>query len=182
LPDALVPNEKINTLDWLDNVRPEIQDEIRSCFVRRSLDADTHLYSKTDKSGKICQIVSGQVRLFFIDHNGREILIKICQKGEWVGAVAGIDHRPYPVHAETRGATTLNILTANQLDGLRAKYSELETALLIYMCGNLRNIFKLFQESVMLPVSNRIAARICALVEEERRHKKQKKPRQKNQQ
>ena len=130
--------------------------------LRRFADKTT-IYEPGDTIVAFYQIVSGAIRQFVLDSDGREVLIYIYQPGDFVADSSAIDGMPYPVSIETKGATTARSWSVNALANLRATYPEVESALIRQLGQRLHITLLIIQQLSTLSAPGRIAARLNLL-------------------
>ncbi len=95
LTDALLSDEAAQLRDTMEIVR---------------LGAGEALFQRDDPGDAFYIIDEGQIRIFTLDEEGRELTLNILQAGEAFGELALVDDRPRSASASAVGPTTLRRL------------------------------------------------------------------------
>ncbi|WP_066483159.1 MULTISPECIES: Crp/Fnr family transcriptional regulator [unclassified Sphingomonas] len=151
--------------NWLSELSPMAASAVTDAAQTRTLAPATMLYQQGDHTREFFQIVSGEVRQFLLNEDGREVLLYINRAGDVVADSSALDGEPYPVFIETRGETVLRVWSVDTLARLRAAFPEIDAALARQMSKRMRAFLMLIEELCTLPMPARVAGRILALAE-----------------
>ena len=149
--------------DWTRHVSSGAREWLAAAATSRRFAHRTTIYEPGDTITTFFQIVSGAIRQFIVDADGREVLIYIYQPGDFVADSSAVDGEPYPVWIETKGATSLRCWDIKDLAKLRAAFPEVETALIGQLSQRLHIALLIIQQLSTLSAPGRIAARLGLL-------------------
>ena len=113
-----------NTADTslLDALPPVVSALARKGIIRRYR-ANTTLIEEDDHGDSVFIVLSGLLRIFCADHNGREITLALYGPGEYVGEMS-LDGGPRSASVSTEKASVCAIVTGATLKQHLAKYPE----------------------------------------------------------
>jgi CRP-like cAMP-binding protein len=119
---------------------------------------------RTDEAGdELYQLVSGNIRLYTVDPQGRELLYIIHKAGNCFGEMSLIDNLPRAHIAQAIGETEIRVLRRRQFEQLWMLYPEISRELCRLLCSRERDMFGVFEGRSLLPLSTRIAIRLYQL-------------------
>lgn len=84
-----------------------VESLVRELGRRRSLAAGAVLFGAGDESREFYRVESGEVRVFRMDAEGREVEIVRLGPGEFFGEAVAFAEAPYPAHAAAVGETVV---------------------------------------------------------------------------
>ena len=126
----------------------------------RSFSDGQIIYGQGDVGTEMYHIVSGRVRLSFLNHDGRELVYITCEPGDSFGFSTLIDGAPLPHTAEAHGDVTLEVVGAAAFAAIRAHHRELDQALLNLVCLHMRSLSAYVAEAALSDLSLRLARRM----------------------
>ncbi len=118
------------------------------------------IYSQGDSGTEMYHIVSGRVRLSFLNHDGRELVYITFEPGDSFGFSTLIDGAPLPHTAQADGKVRLEVMGAAAFAAIRAHHRELDEALLKLMCLHMRSLSAYVAEAALSDLSLRLARRM----------------------
>jgi CRP/FNR family cyclic AMP-dependent transcriptional regulator len=140
-------------------------DALAALAHRTTLEKDSLVFSQGDQGDALYGVASGQVRIFTADEKGREVFLNILGPGDTFGEIALLDGLPRTASAVTTTPTTLVVIPRRQFLAHLAHEPELALHLMKLLCGRLRWISDLVEESAFLAGPARVAKRLSSLVE-----------------
>ncbi len=143
----------------------ETVDAIAALAHRTSLGKDTLVFSQGDDGDALYGVASGQVRIFTADDKGHEVFLNILGPGETFGEIALLDGLPRTASAVTTTSTTLVSIPRTQFMAHLTREPGLAAHLMTLLCGRLRWVSDLLEESTFLAGPARVAKRLTSLVE-----------------
>lgn len=147
--------------NWIDRLSEPVRKALRGCMiVKRYVDGES-IYQRGARGDQLYQIVSGNVRLYILNQEGKELLYTIYQPGICFGEMSLIDDLPRAHVAQAFGQTELAVLTRIQFERLWMLYPEIPRELCRLFCKRERSMFGVFENLSLLPLSERIAIRLC---------------------
>jgi CRP/FNR family transcriptional regulator len=102
-------------------------------------------------------VVSGKIRAFQQNEDGREQVMYVNAAGSVLGDVPVFDDGPYPVSAIAEADTNVLFIAKNDIHELCAKYSSLALAALRLMAGKVRKHATLVEALSLHEVGQRLA-------------------------
>lgn len=140
-------------------------DAIAGLAHRRTIDKDAMIFSQGDDGDALYGIASGQVRIFSADDKGHEVFLNILGPGDTFGEIALLDGLPRTASAITTARSTLASIPRRQFLVLLEREPGLSVHLMKLLCGRLRWVSDLVEESAFLAGPARVAKRLSNLVE-----------------
>ena len=140
-------------------------DAIANLARRRVIDKDAMIFSQGDDGDALYGIASGQVRIFSADSKGHEAFLNILGPGDTFGEIALLDGLPRTASAVTTARSTLVSIPRQQFLTLLEREPGLSVHLMKLLCGRLRWVSDLLEESAFLAGPARVAKRLSKLVE-----------------
>jgi len=150
-------------LNWIDTLPDTLRSEVLAQMKPMRMPAQTLIYERYSPALGFYRIVSGNIRLFSLALDGRELIYKVSGQTESFGDLAAIDGQPYPLSAETITDCDLLFMSRGRLSNLRAAHPELETALLEFALQIARLSVTFVEEATIFPLPARIASRLTYL-------------------
>ena len=156
---------------WLDNISPQTRAAMSKTARKVTLSKGQTLYERKAEATGIFLIIEGHVRLTFQSSSGTHHLLKIGAPGGVVGDLACVDGHPYPVFVEAMTPCTLEFISKNSFEKLRADYPEINAALLGYFARLSRTMINMTEVTFLGDINVRVASRIAYLSREYGSHK-----------
>ena len=126
---------------------------------RRTCPAGSTIYCQGDVAREFYRIVSGSVRLSFIDDDGREVVFVHYERHDCFGYSSLIDGKGLPHTAEAFTDVELQVIKRGVFDRLRGTPA-FDDALLRLLCGYVRVLSNDVAEANLDELSNRLALRL----------------------
>ena len=140
-------------------------DAIANLAHRRAIDKDAMIFSQGDDGDALYGIASGQIRIFSADDKGHEIFLNILGPGDTFGEIALLDGLPRTASAVTTARSKLVSIPRQPFLKLLELEPGLSAHLMKLLCGRLRWVSDLVEESAFLAGPARVAKRLSNLVE-----------------
>ena len=160
---ASLPTE---SRSWLDNISPETRQAMTKASRKTTLSKGQTLYERKAEPTGIFLIMDGHVRLTFQSQSGTHHLLKIGAPGGVVGDLACVDGSPYPVFVEAMTPCTLEFISKKSFDALRAKFPDINAALLGHFSRLSRTMINMMEVTFLGDINARVASRIAFLSRE----------------
>ena len=140
-------------------------DAIATLAHRRAYDKGAMVFSQGDAGDALYGIASGQVRIFSSDDKGHEVFLNILGPGDSFGEIALLDGLPRTASAVTTARSTLVSIPRQPFLAHLERDPGLSIHLMKLLCGRLRWVSDLVEESAFLAGPARVAKRLTNLVE-----------------
>ena len=140
-------------------------DAIADLAHRKTFEKDVLVFNQGDDGDALFGIASGQVRIYSSDQKGHEVFLNILGSGDTFGEIALLDGLPRTASALTTARSTLVTIPRRQFLGYLERDTGLSVHLMKLLCGRLRWVSDLVEESAFLAGPARVAKRLSNLVE-----------------
>jgi CRP/FNR family transcriptional regulator, cyclic AMP receptor protein len=144
---------------------PAVQ-AIASLCVTRSLVAEEALFFKGDAGDALYAVRRGQIRIATGTEGGRRLTLNILGGGDVFGEIALLDGRPRTADAIATEPTELFMVRRRDFVGLLERQPAVAIGIIELLCQRLRWMSDRMEESVLLPLPQRLARRLLALAED----------------
>jgi CRP-like cAMP-binding protein len=139
-------------------------DAVASVSHRAIYQKNALIFSQGDDGDALYGIASGQVRIFAADDKGHEIFYNLLGPGDTFGEVAVLDGQPRTASAMTTTPAVLAVIPRRQFLNCLTNDPELAMHMIRLLCGRLRWMSMLIEETALLAGPARVAKRLLSLV------------------
>lgn len=140
-------------------------DAIAALAHRQAFEKSALIFSQGDDGDALYGVAAGQVRIFTADDKGHEVFLNVLGPGDTFGEIALLDGLPRTASAVTTARTTLVAIPRRQFLAYLGREPELAVHLMRLLCGRLRWVSDLVEESAFLAGPARVAKRLGSLVD-----------------
>ena len=144
---------------------PATIDAVAGLAHRQACETNTLIFSQGDDGNALYGVASGQVRIFTADTRGHEVFLNVLGPGDTFGEIALLDGLPRTASAVTIVQSTLVVIPRRHFLAHLEREPELALHLMKLLCGRLRWVSDLVEESAFLAGPARVAKRLASLVE-----------------
>ncbi|GAC1509320.1 MAG: Crp/Fnr family transcriptional regulator [Chloroflexota bacterium] len=145
--------------------RPEI-DALARDLVQRRYRRGEIVFSQGDPGDGLYIIVQGHVSIQRQNLQGGELIIAVCEPGEYFGELALFDDEPRSATAVTMEACTTQFLSRASFRGFLQAHPQAMLACMEYVIRQLRRCTDLADEIALLDVRRRLARRLLRLADQ----------------
>ena len=160
LPAARSPPAVSARFSLIQLLPEEIKRDFFAAARPRTIPDGHIIYQQGDIGHEMYHIVSGEVRLFFMHPDGRELVFTSFEPGDSFGYSTLVDGEPLPHTAEANGSVHVQVLSAAAFKALRARHRGLDEALLVLLCRHLRVLNTFFVDASLEDLMFRLARRL----------------------
>jgi CRP/FNR family cyclic AMP-dependent transcriptional regulator len=132
----------------------------------RSMARNTVFINEGDHSDSLFVIISGRVKVFVADADGREMVLDIHGPGDYVGEMA-LDGRPRAASVMTMEPTVCSVLTRDALRGLITTSPDVAMNLICTLIGRTRVATEKVRDLALMDVYGRVARLLLSLAVEQ---------------
>ena len=125
------------------------------------------LINEGDQTDNLYIILSGKVKIFISDDNGREILLNILGPGDLFGELALIDEAPRSASVMTLEASSLSLISKASFQQCIAAHPEFALKLMRSVCRHVRSLTRTVKNLAFLDVYGRVSRTLENLAVEE---------------
>jgi CRP/FNR family cyclic AMP-dependent transcriptional regulator len=127
-----------------------------SLGVVRSFPRNTVVFQEGDKGNQLYVIVSGKVKVFLADSEGKEIIVDVLSAGQYFGEMA-LDDAPRSASVMTMEASRLCMVERDLFKRFLAEHPEAAFALVLTLIRRARNLTRAVGSLALLDVYGRVA-------------------------
>jgi CRP-like cAMP-binding protein len=149
----------------LRNLDGRTLDRIVQYSVVKKVSADAVICRQGDPGDCLYGILRGQVRIFNIGAENREILLNILLPGSLFGEIALIDDRPRTAHASAMEDCELLLMHRHHFMPLLEEDARLAIHMLGILCERIRWTSAMIEDTTFLNLRARLAKRLLALAQ-----------------
>ena len=143
---------------------------ISSLATTRTYPKNTIIISEGDDSDSLYAILSGKVKVFLSDDDGREIIINILGDGQYFGELALIDDAERSASVMTLEDSSFLIISKEAFKTALGQYPEIAIRLIQEFTHRLRNMTDNIKNLALLDVYGRVAKTLLSMASEEDEH------------
>jgi CRP/FNR family transcriptional regulator, cyclic AMP receptor protein len=144
---------------------PKTLDQLTAASVVVSYGNRQRIFDKGDDGDRLLGVLRGQVRIYVISSEGRELIMNVIMPGELFGEISLIDGKPRSASAVAIGDTDLLHIKRSDLQTLLQKNSELCFKFMAVLCERVRWTSGLLEDASLLDLPARLAKRLLNLAE-----------------
>ncbi len=132
----------------------------------RSMARNTVFINEGDRSDSLFVILSGRVKVFVADADGREMVLDIHGPGDYVGEMA-LDGHPRAASVMTMEPTVCSVLTCDALREVVTSSPEVAMNLICTLIGRARIATEKVRDLALMDVYGRVARLLLSLAVEQ---------------
>jgi len=137
--------------------------QIAALAIRRPYKSGAIVFSQADPGDALYGVITGKMRISAGTPDGKEVFLNIMEPGDTFGEIALLDGHHRTATASATAPTELMIILREHFLGLLQREPKLVTHLLQLLCQRIRWTSGLAEESALLGVPARLAARLLSL-------------------
>lgn len=138
---------------------------ISSVTAVRTYPKNTIIISEGDNSDSLYAILSGKVKVYLSDDEGREIIINIQGTGEYFGELALLDDAPRSASVMTLEETRLAVISKSAFEECLTKHPELGLRIIRELSARLRHLTQNVKSLALMDVYGRVARTLLDMAE-----------------
>ena len=133
--------------------------------VNRSFPANTIVIHEGDEALSLYLIVSGAVKVFLSDDNGKQIVVSSQREGEYFGELALLDDAPRSASVMTTEKSTFMVLNKHDFDHLLEEQPAIALPIMRQLARRVRLLSENVKSLALLDVYGRLARTLLMLAE-----------------
>jgi CRP-like cAMP-binding protein len=145
---------------------PDAIEAVSHLCVSRTLEPDQILFEKGEPADALYAVRRGQIRIATGTEAGRRLTLNLLGPGDVFGEIALLDAGPRTADAIAAEATDLFVVRRRDFVDLLQQRPAVAVRIIELLCERLRWISERMEETVLLPVSQRLGRRLVALGED----------------
>lgn len=134
--------------------------------VTRSFPKNTLVICEGDRSDSLYVILSGKVKVFLSDEEGKEVTLNMQGSGEYFGELAILDAAPRSASVMTVEETKLAILSKAAFDRCMNEHPEMALSVMRGLARRLRELTENVRSLALMDVYGRVARLLLEMAEQ----------------
>lgn len=139
---------------------------ISSHAVTKSFAKNTVIMHEGDESDSLYVILSGRVKIFLSDEEGKEVILSAQGPGEYFGELALIDEAPRSASVMTLEDCKLSIVSKRDFESCLVRYPAIALQVIKGLTKRLRNLTDNVKSLALMDVYGRVARTLLSLAVE----------------
>lgn len=139
--------------------------EIAEIASSRSFEKGEMVYRAGDKGGTLFVLYTGRAKLFRLNANGKEQVLRLVEPGEFIGELALFSSLPLTDNAQALEVTTMCVLQGERLKELMAKYPSIAFKVMDELSRRLEKAENRIEDISLSSVTKRVAGALLELSE-----------------
>lgn len=131
--------------------------------VTRSFPRNTVVITEGDTSDSLYLIIEGRVKVFLMDDQGREVILRTQGSGEYFGELALVDERPRSASVMTLEPAKFSIISRAAFDECLSRHPKIAMVLVRHLSRLVRALTENVRSLALLDVYGRIARLLLEL-------------------
>lgn len=121
------------------------------------------IFDKGDEGDRLLGVLGGQVRIYVMSSEGRELIMNVIMPGELFGEISLIDGKPRSASAVAIGPTDLLHIRRQDFLALLQRNCDLCLKFMAVLCERVRWTSGLLEDASLLDLPSRLAKRLLSL-------------------
>ena len=155
--------EKISLFAGLSKVD---LDAVSNLAVTRNFPKNTLVMCEGDQSDSLYVVLSGKVKVFLSDEEGKEVTLNMQGEGEYFGELALLDEAPRSASVMTAEATKLAVISKRSFDECMKNNPEIAVKIMRGLARRLRELTENVRSLALMDVYGRVARLLLELAKE----------------
>jgi len=131
----------------------------------RTYPKNTIIISEGDDSDSLYAVLSGKVKVYLSDDEGKEIIINIHGSGDYFGEMALLDDKPRSASVMTLEESKLAVLSKSAFEDCLSKNPQISLPIIRGMSKRLRNLTENVKSLALMDVYGRVARTLLDMAE-----------------
>ena len=147
-------------LSFFANLAPPFMAELMEACSEQHLEVGHVLHRRGDEGNACFGIVSGQLKAFAHGATGKEMTLAVINPGHWFGEISLVDNLPRTHGTIATQPTVILKMPKAAFDLAIARQPSIAMDVSRHLCQRLRLAFTAVEESVLLPLQQRLAKKL----------------------
>jgi CRP/FNR family cyclic AMP-dependent transcriptional regulator len=142
---------------FFSELAPEEVRLICDCGTTKTYPKNSILINEGDQTDTLYIILSGKVKIYVSDKEGREVILNILGPGGFFGELALIDEAPRSASVMTLETSSLGMVTKAGFQQCIAAHPEIAMKMMRILCRRIRSLTENVKNLALLDVYGRVA-------------------------
>jgi CRP-like cAMP-binding protein len=156
----MVSHEQLWASSFFANLSPALMNEVQEACSELQIEAGHVLMHRGDDAHACFGIISGQLKAYAHESTGKEMTLAVINPGQWFGEISLVDHLPRTHGTIATQPTTLLKMPKAAFDFAISQQPSIALDVSRHLCQRLRLAFSAVEESVLLPLQQRLAKKL----------------------
>lgn len=157
----------LNNISLFANFSESDMEAITKLAVTRNFPKNTLVLCEGDQSDSLYVVLSGKVKVFLSDEEGKEVTLNVQGEGEYFGELALLDSAPRSASVVTMEATRLAVISKSGFEECMKKNPEISLIISRNLARRLRELSENVRSLALMDVYGRVARTLLEMAEDE---------------
>jgi CRP/FNR family cyclic AMP-dependent transcriptional regulator len=130
---------------------------ICACGTTKTYPKNSIVINEGDQTNAVYIILSGKVKIYVSDKDGREVILNILGPGEFFGELSLIDEAPRSASVMTLETSSLSMITKTSFQECIAAHPDIAMKMMHVLCQRIRSLTESVKNLALLDVYGRVA-------------------------
>lgn len=149
----------------LRDADPKMVDQLIASSIVVSYGNRQRIFDKGDEGDRLLGVLGGQVRIYVMSSEGRELIMNVLMPGDVFGEISLIDGKPRSASAVAMGPTDLLHIRRSDFIAALKKNCDLALKFMEVLCERVRWTSGLLEDASLLDLPSRMAKRLLNLAQ-----------------
>ncbi|MGD2056139.1 MAG: Crp/Fnr family transcriptional regulator [Gammaproteobacteria bacterium] len=160
----------LENITLFSGLNPSELEILENHMVTRIYQKNTVIINEGDEASSLFIILSGEVRVFLSNPDGKEIIINTQGAGEHFGELALLDNAPRSASVMTTDKSTIGVISKADFRNLLSRHIDLGLKLIVELTRRVRMLSDNIKTLALMDVYGRVAKTLLGLAEKANGH------------
>jgi CRP/FNR family cyclic AMP-dependent transcriptional regulator len=142
-------------------------EEISKLATTRSYSKNTIIISEGDNTDSFYAVLSGKVKVYLSDSEGKEVIINMLQEGDYFGELALLDDEPRSASVMTTEDSKLALISKTAFQEVLTQNPAMALGIIRELTARLRNLTENVKSLALMDVYGRVARTLLEMAEDQ---------------
>jgi len=157
----------LENITLFSGLNPSELEILENHMVTRNFQKNTVIINEGDEASSLFIILSGAVRVFLSNPDGKEIIINTQRAGEHFGELALLDDAPRSASVMTTEKSAIGVISKTDFRSLLTRHIDLGLKLIVELTRRVRLLSENIKTLALMDVYGRVAKTLLDLAEED---------------
>jgi len=155
----------LKNVSLFSDLPDEAVNAVSALATTRTYPKNTIIISEGDDSDSLYAVLSGKVKVYLSDDEGKEIIINIHSDGDYFGEMALLDDKPRSASVMTLEESKLAVLSKTAFEDCLSKNPQISLPIIRGLSKRLRNLTENVKSLALMDVYGRVARTLLDMAE-----------------
>lgn len=157
----------LENITLFSGLNPSELEILENHMVTRNFQKNTVIINEGDEASSLFIILSGAVKVFLSNPDGKEIIINTQRAGEHFGELALLDDAPRSASVMTTDKSAIGVISKTDFRSLLTRHTDLGLKLIVELTRRVRLLSENIKTLALMDVYGRVAKTLLDLAEED---------------